>query len=311
MSSDSNKVNFKLNRIIIIIFLVLVLLSIMLIGSFNKGINQTRNSKNIETYESIPDLIKNSSLARGLNLEIPDFLSEMTENNDELQIRIVLNSIIEIGYSDKYVLKVSSFVNNKADTLGLYEKSKIDNQYTAENDNKNEVKFFRYRVGYPVYPNCTIINWCTDNTSYGLILGNIYSEQEIANLIMGDSLENLNMIPLEESAITNSESETQVYDIGNLFTVELPKFESQSITQNDLDGFTTFYINKILCFVFVYNDYDIDTKTFEGQSELKINNSISLYYRNENPFEVNTPEFRDYEKLISSLKNIKASIIIK
>ena len=71
------------------------------------------------------------------------------------------------------------------------------------------------------------------------------------------------------------------------------------------------FIYKILAFVIIYNDYDIDSDTFSGQSETLLNDGIILKYRSNNPFDQSHIDYDNYNNFIKTIDSIKQTIVFK
>lgn len=210
---EKDKKNILTSKIIYIAVVLLSLtLCVLFIQAYKSGISMSNKNNSIKEYNSIEKLLKSTSL----DIELPKFI----ENETGLVIEDTMGKIIKI-YNENFVIKIASFVDNMADPLGLYEISEIDNKYSIENENTN-IKFFRYRVGYKEYKNSTIINWCTDTTAYGLMLGKKLNEDEALEII---GIERDILSDYNENSVTTS-------DIPNL-TNEL----------KDTTGQYTIYIN--------------------------------------------------------------------
>lgn len=246
----------------------------------------------VKYYDSLEDAEKTLSFE-------PD-IPEYVRNHDELQIRVNMGQILELGGST-FVFKAASYVDVNADPLGLYEKADTDNKYTVENSNTN-IDYFRYRQGYSGYETCTIINWCTDEVAYGMLINGNKSVDETLEII-GLTKDELRDIEEEISDNTKSITNTNEYNLDNKYIINLPEFKSD-VTQIDNNGYTAFYFNKKLVFVVLYNDLDIDTKAFDGQSEAIIGNGIVIKYLTENPFETSDDAYYDYNNFINTIDNI-------
>ena len=298
---EGNKRNhFKLYVLAVVL---MVLLLIMFIGSFNNGIGLRQNNSSIKNYKSIDELMNNTSL----DLEIPEYI--LNKCDGDVYIESIMGQFIQINKSD-FVLKIALFVDNNADTLGLYDKSSVDKMYIVKDD---DMSFFRYRTGHEIYNGCTLINWVKNGLAYGLMLDYIVSEDEALE-ILNISKEKLQPTNSKEGNNTNiiddinlDTSSTLNYTIGDNINIDLPKFESD-LNIIDANGIAQFYINKKLIFVILYNEYDINSGTYDGHKEIIINDDIVIKYIEENPFEKGTEAYNDYDKFITTIDNISNSI---
>ena len=118
-----------------------------------------------------------------------------------------------------------------------------------------------------------------------------------------DKLRDIRDIDEEISDNTKSITNTNEYNLDNKYIIKLPEFKSD-VTQIDNNGYTAFYFNKKLVFVILYNDLDIDTKAFDGQSEAIIENGIVIKYLTENPFETSDDAYYNYNNFINTIDNI-------
>lgn len=278
---------FKSKWTIIVILAVMLSLGLYFVTQGGKP----KTNTSIKYYDSLEDAEKTLSFE-------PD-IPEYVKNHDELQIRVNMGQILELGEST-FVFKAASYVDVNADPLGLYEKADTDNKYIVENSNTN-ISYFRYRQGYSGYETCTIINWCTADVAYGMLINGNKSIDETLEIIglTKDKLRDIDEISDNTKSITN----TNEYSLDNKYIIKLPEFKSD-VTQIDNNGYTAFYFNKKLVFVVLYNDLDIDTKAFDGQSEAIIGNGIVIKYLTENPFKTSDDAYYDYNNFINTIDNI-------
>lgn len=302
-------------KVYIVGFILLILITLLAIGGASSGMSGSSNSNSngIKEYRSIDELIDNT----GFKLSMPNFVYNYT--GDIIKISSVMGQIVEIDTND-FVYKASPLVSYNADILGMYENANKDYMYTVEN-NKDGVVFLRYRLGYPEYEHCTLINWCTSETTHGVIIGKEMNENEILELfdIQKETLRETSteeILALESGNITsNKTTETtetnlqyQRYEIGNKFSIELPIFES-NVSMIDSEGVCIVYLDKMMILAIIYNDYDIDNNTFDGQSELKIDNNVTIKYRDKNPFSKEHIDYNTYNLFLENINHIKESII--
>ena len=155
----------------LIVFILCIIASIWFLSAYKDGINLTNN--NTKKYSSLNELMNDTTL----EIKLPEFI----ESEENLNIETKIGKLVQIN-NNNFVIKITDFVNNMADPLGLYDTSNIDNLYTVDSENTN-IKFFRYRVGYKEYKNCTIINWCTDSTAYGLMIEKSIDQEDALNML--------------------------------------------------------------------------------------------------------------------------------
>ena len=302
-------------RVFVIGAVLLILITLLTISGATSGMTGSSNSSydGIKEYRSIKELVENTPFS----VNMPNFVYEY--DGKIINATSTMGQVIEVD-TGNFVFKASQLISYNADILGMYEDTEKDYMYTVDN-NDSGIKFIRYRLEYPDYEHCTIINWCTDTSTQGLIFGNILTEDEILD-IFGIDKEQLHETSREEIAATEGNeidtveetAETDIeydkYTLGNKVTVEIPKFAS-SINVIDENGIAMFYVDKVLTFVIIYNDYDIQTDAFSGQEEVELTNGVVLKYRAENPFDHNHIDYDNYENFLGNIEHIKQTIILE
>lgn len=292
------------------IIIAIILASTIFLLSFHNGIDLVSSSnKGISTYNSLGALKKSHT-----ELIIPEYIASQTE---ELQIESIMGQAIQV-YNSKVVYKAMPFVNNNADPLGLYEKSEIDNMYKVNSEqNDDEITYFRYRQGYPNYPSCTLINWCTAYMAFGIMTESLISEDEVLEMLklsregltVTSARENDNIDEIEENNEESEELHAEI-EINNKYIVELPNFKSeQSII--DGNGASIVYLDSKLAFVIVYDNFEKYENTYSKQEKMELNNEITLYYSKDNTFDTNTSAYNDYELFLETLNDLPNNIKIK
>lgn len=282
--------SLKFSTVILLVLLLISIVFIVLVETGAFKISKS-NSKTVK-YNTLNEAISKVNF----NVQLPNMITSDTK----AEYRVTNGSFLEIG-SETFVLKASKLVDFNADPLALYEKTTEDYKYTVENSN---ISYFRYRLNYPEFENCTIMNWVQGDTAYGIILSSIYKEEELLNIlgITKDNIKVFNTENIDKTDITYNRTL-----IANKFTVDIPKFTTEFKTV-DLDGKTICYIDNTKVFIFIYNDYDIDTDTFGGQSEIIIDDKMVLRYLSENPFENGGSAYNDYNIFIDTVNDIVNSI---
>ena len=165
--------NKKQLAIWVVALILTGLLTVLTVEAYKSGMITNSSKVKTEEYNSIDKLLSSTDM----EIELPEFIKQ----EKHLKIEDKLGAIIQIS-NENFVLKIADFVDVMADPLALYESSGIDNRYNFESENTN-IKFFRYRAEYKEYKNCTIINWSTDNTTYGLMIGDKITEEDALSLI--------------------------------------------------------------------------------------------------------------------------------
>lgn len=299
MSGNNNKCR-KHNFIIWLVATVLVATShTVFIQATRNGVQlNDKNNKAVSTYDSIAEFVSDCDL----DLSIPDYVL----NLDNLKYENTYNQIYSI-YNDTNVLKVSAFIDVNADPLGLYEEASIDNKYEVED---SEITFFRYRYTYKDFPNCTIINWCTNEISYGLMIEKEITEDE-ALAIINLSRENISILDgsTDNSSGTEEELSYKQYTINNSIKVLLPDVESE-IIQQELDGAEAFYMNNKPMMIVVYDKEVIKSEAYRSNTYKTSDKGIEIDYNSENPFEEDSSEYGDYEAFLSSIEYICNTIVV-
>lgn len=304
-------------KLYVIALILFVLITLLAIGGATGGMTGSPNS-NVEgakSYNSIDDLIRHTEFSMYIPNEIYNY------NGKVINTQSLMGQVIEVDTED-FIFKASSpIVSYNADILGLYDYTKDDYMFFVDSES-NPIKFIRYRLNYPSYEHCTIIDWCTDETTHGLIMGSIMSENDVLALFGIDkvSLTETNqseIVKLENGESTLSDNDIDVsnieydtYTIGDMFTVDIPKFTS-GVNVLDENGVAKFYVDKKLVFVIIYNDYDIETDAFSGQSEKVLADGIVLKYKSENPFDQGHVDYENYNRFIKTIDNIKETIVFK
>lgn len=300
-------------KIYIIFAILLVLITLLSINGATSGMTGSSNSSGIKSYKSIDDMLDNT----GFDVSIPNIVYNYS--GEYIKIASTMGQVIEISSKD-FSFKASPLVSYNVDILGMYDDCKEDKKYTVDKKD-SRIKFFRYRLGYPGYEHCTIIDWCSDTTTYGLLIGKVLTRSEILELAELTE-EELTETTTEEILALESENEYfkkdelniefeyKTYEIGNKFSIDLPIFASE-INIIDEDGIARFYIDKILAFVIIYNDYDIDSNAFSGQSETLLTDGIILKYRSDNPFDQSHIDYDNYNNFIKTIDSIKQTIVFK
>lgn len=281
---------------IIGVILLIVTLFMVFTEAFKSGSSMEGSREGIDNYNSVRELMENSSI----NLDFPSFVL----NQQNVEVRSFMGSLVEMG-NEQFVLKAANFIDVKADPLGLYEQAATDKSFTS----KGSINYVRYRLGYPNYENCTLINWCTDTTSYGMMLPDVYDEEYIFNLLEINKDIYTEQANIDEALMDNKDNTQNTQDdnikyiaIAGKYGIGLPILKS-NINLYDYDGYTIAYIDKTSCFILVYNDFDINNKTFDQHESIILDSGIVMYYKEDNPFEDNSIAYSDYSNILSAIDN--------
>lgn len=287
----------------LMIAIIAVISYIAFMGALKDGVTLNSDNKNgvnnIESIEELQDKVY-------FTLDIPSFVAETDE---ELNIKVIAGQVVSIN-TTYFVLKASSFVDVEADILGLYEESEIDEAYNVDNSN---IIYFEYRQRYKDYPNCTIINWCTNETSYGLMIEDNISLDRALEIIGIDS----NNISVYNE--TNAENESTVsyntddfieYIIEDQLIIKLPQFKG-NVTHVDTAGVSAFFSGDTLLFLVVYNEKDIQEGTYSEQSVIDVSDNIKIYYSSNNTYDKGSDAYNDYELMLLTIDDIGKTIVYK
>lgn len=287
----------------LMIVLIAVISYIAFTGALKDGVTLNSDNKNgVSNIESIEDLQSKVYFT----LDIPSFV---TEAEEELNIKVIAGQVVSIN-TTTFVLKASSFVDVEADILGLYEESKIDETYNVID---SDIIYVKYRQGYKDYPNCTIINWCTNETSYGLMIEDDISLDKALEII------GVNSNSLSTYTKTNTENESTVshdtddfveYIIEDQLIIKLPQFKG-NVTHVDTAGVSAFFSGDTLLFLVVYNEKDIQEGTYSEQSVIDVSDDIKIYYNSNNTYDQGSDAYDDYELMLSTIDNIGKTIMYK
>lgn len=298
--NEAKKGRSKLFIIALILFGVTLLMMYM---SYKNGINVNKNNSNMVEYETLSEL--KSNLPFEVNL--PDFVKE----EDKLQIKCTMGNFIEI-VSDKYVLKMATFVDNNADPLALYDRTDFDNKYTVNN---SSITYLRIRKNYKEYEHCTLINWVDGEVAYGLIWADIVDLDNVLitlNLKADDLVEytegdDSSTTDNEDSSFDKSSIKLRDIEVDNI-RVTIPQFESNDFTYVDLKDMLLFSINDRGVFVIIYKNAENHSKDFEGQGEIITDKGMIFRYADKNPFDEGTDSYKNYEVFLKTVDDIAKSI---
>lgn len=287
----------------LMIALIAVISYIAFMGALKDGVTLNSDNKNgvnnIESIEELQDKVY-------FTLDIPSFVAETDE---ELNIKVIAGQVVSIN-TTYFVLKASSFVDVKADILGLYEESEIDETYDVNN---SDIIYFEYRQGYKDYPNCTIINWCTNETSYGLMIEDDISLDKALEIIGVDSDNISTYIKTNienESTVSYNTDDFIEYIIEDQLIIKLPQFKG-NVTHVDTAGVSAFFSGDTLLFLVVYNEKDIQEGTYSEQSVIDVSDDIKIYYNSNNTYDQGSDAYDDYELMLLTIDDIGKTIVYK
>ena len=278
--------------------ITLISLCCISIYAFRAGYIGKVSENKIKEYNSITEMLNGTNR----NIIIPDFLLDETN----VMVKDTMGMVVEIG-NDRLVLKIANYVADEADILGLYEKCEVDNLYEVENGPYG-ITSIRYRTGHPDYNNCTLINWHSGQYTYGLMLGDVYTEDQVFELftITKDMISSKS----KDNTVNNNEESSEIvmytYNYDNI-TFELPVNE-QEITINNIDNEITVSMDAIVLLI-ITDTYNADKYNNVEQIEfVKRKDGVCVYYRVNNPFNNNTISYINYNKILLTIDDITNSI---
>lgn len=233
----------------VLIFITLVLTSLFPFA-YASGAKGSEVSY-FKEYADIDKLVKSVSY----DIVIPDYVLDYCKGN-EVHAENIMGQVIQIDCQE-FAFKASYFMDDNADILGLYERADIDNKYSVTSNN-NGIHYFRFRTGYKDYPNTTLINWNTDETTHGIMLANIITEDEALSLI-GLSREDIKDYTSENIELDAEVETTNIlvntYVVGDGIEISLPEFDKE-VSVIDNSTFASFYVDSKLLFILEYSGID-------------------------------------------------------
>lgn len=287
----------------LMVVIIAIISYIAFMGALKDGVTLNKNNNssinNVETLDELQNKVN-------FKLDIPTFVSESEE---ELNISVIAGQVVSINTST-FVLKASPFVDVRADILGLYDNADTDESYNVDN---SDITFVRYRQHYEEYPSCTIVNWCTDETTYGLMIEDDVTLDNALQII-GIEKDNLSDYDKDNNTEQNTESNNVddfvEYTIENKIKISLPEFIG-NVTHVDTNGVSAFFSGDTLLFLVVYNEKDIQEGTYSEQSVVDVNNDIKIYYDSNNTYDTDSDAYKDYELMLSTIDDIGTTIVYK
>lgn len=171
-----------------------------------------------------------------------------------------------IQCSDK-AFKVSQFNSYDVDNLNLYEDSTVDNYYKVTNENKNSIKYLRYRQEYDNDNNITILTWFTDKLEYSMI---VYEPAGLTEM-------------LNKAEISDIEFEVTTVDAMNS-TIKINEEETSNKSETAEDE-STESVNKVEGynrFTWKVKNREIIIPEDDSVSFIKQSNSLNIFRDNEN-----------------------------
>lgn len=285
----------------LMIALIAVISYFAFMWALKDGITLNKDTGNgVDNVESINELQNKVYFT----LDIPSYV---TEADDELNIEVIAGQVVVIN-NNHFVMKASNFVSVYADILGLYEKSSIEKCFYVNN---SDITYFKYRQGYLDYPNCTVINWHTNETSYGLMIEDNISFADALSILGIDEVQLSEDITDDNTEMSEINLEDfKEYIIEDNISIKLPNFKSY-VTHVDTSGVSAFFAGDTLLFLVVYNDSDIQNGTYAEQSVIDVSDSIKIYYDSNNTYDKDSDAYSDYNLMLLTIDDIAKTIVYK
>lgn len=283
---------------------------IAFIGATKNGITlDSNNAKGIKTYSSISEMQSDINL----NIRLSDYI---LNNCNNISIESVSGQMITIYgeiNSTAFVLKTAAFVDKGADTLGLYEDSQIQVAYNTVN---SDINYVVYRQGYIEYPNCTIINWCTNETAYGMMIESLLDESSILEII---GIQDNNIVKAESAVQDNKNSDTSTnynveyfdtYNVFGKYFIKLPEFNTE-VTHIDTAEASAFFAGDTLLFIVTFDETDSIKNEYSEYSRLSVNDRVAVYYLDINTYDPDTIAYNDYDIMLNTIDSICSTIVME
>ena len=262
------------------------------------GISKHNNMTSERIYKSFNEIVSATNIDVGC---FPISYIEQRSNDDGTTYKIINNSIIEAyNNNGNTVVKASNNIDDRYDVLLLDGESK-STEYSVSD---NSIIYLRIRNSYTGLEHCTVVNYSTSKTNYGMIIDEILGIDEICKILNIDS-EDLSEYK-NDTSLSSSDTYT-IYKISN-FTIELPTLESNNKIQ-EFNGFSSLFIDGTPVLNFLYSEESISSDKVNGMQSIMVNDNLRIDYIDKNPFETDTKAYKEYDILIStiddSIKTIK------
>ena len=252
----SRKEILPLHRLFIIAATLLIAL-IIIVKIADSGVLVNKH-KGETKYNSLDEL--------KASVDFDFYVPEVITNSKIKSYTNEFGLVAYIQCSDK-AFKVSQFNSYDVDNLNLYEESAVDNYYKVTNENKNGIKYLRYRQEYENDNNITILTWFTDKLEYSMI---VYEPAGLTEM-------------LNKAEISDIEFEVTTIDTMNS-TIKINKEETSNKSETAEDE-STESVNKVEG----YNRFNWKVKNREiiipeddSVSFIKQSNSLNIFRNSEN-----------------------------
>lgn len=292
---ENKKHRFPWFRVTVMVIISLCCVSIY---AFKAGyIGKVSDSK-IKKYSSINEMLNETNR----NIIIPNFLL----NETNVMVKDTMGMVVEIG-NDRLVLKIANYVADEADILGLYEKCEVDNFYEVETGPYG-ITSIRYRTGHPDYKNCTLVNWHSEHNTYGLMLADIYTEDQVLEMftISKDMISSKSKDNTANTIEESSKILMYTYNYDNV-TFELPVKDNEAAV-NIIGNEVNISLDATLCLIITDTYSDDKYNSIEDIEFVKRKDGVCIYYRKNNPFDTGSDSYINYNKIILTIDDITSSI---
>jgi hypothetical protein len=256
------------------------------------GISSHKDMTSEVTYKTYENMEK----ALDINVDaFPiDFITQRVEESSTVY-KVINNQIAEVYNTNGNTLaRAIGLIDIKYDVLNLSDEALADNIYSVSDN----IVYLRVRTGYPKMEHCTIINYSTPETNYGLIVDESLGLEDICN-VLSISVESLSNF--DNSTYNISEGSYTEYKIDN-FIIELPTVAS-NIELREFVGFSSIFIDETPVINFLYSTESIESDANNEWTPIMVNDNLRIDYLHDNPFDVNSQAYIDFENLINTIDN--------
>lgn len=272
-----------------------------------KGIDIQRGKEDIQEieYKNINELLESNHFS----LNIPRYVKNYKK--DKLNITYTDNGYTKeiLIYSNEFVFKASPYIADDADVLNLYDnKAVIDNEYSTEE--KSNILYYRFRQQCKDYENCTVLNWTTSNTMYGLIIDKKIDNDKAKDIVEIDN--NTKLKPIIRNKTKKNFDEDSVF---KRVTLKSDKYTISAIMPILSSNYTLEDLDNIL--IITYGKRNIlaitDNKKEVDKLKLKYKNIDNKHYAvmyGLDNIDSNDEYANDYDTILKNLDVICDTISI-
>lgn len=291
--------NESSNRVLIgIMASIFAVVMTMILCKPGMNIESSKKAGKISEYTSIEQFRQKQNLEFDLPLRVAELF------NSDIQATVMMGNFIEVYSAEKAILKISNFVDIHADPLGLYEKCESEHEYLVKG---SSINYFKYRTGYKEFENCTIVNWCNAEKSYGLIVDGILTEDDIIALLEFDP-DNISAYTADnQNGQEDQDGEHKVLNINKNLTMTIPSVNSVvNVVDRDELGYAEIYLDDVLSFVVIYDtDSDISMTGNEIKNET---NGVVIKYSDGEQFEIGSEAQSSFGIIVNKIGEVSNSV---